>query len=73
MKSKELRQRTQAELGDEVKSLLRAQFGLRMQHATQQLGKTSELRKVKRDIARVRTIATELANAAAASQPAAKA
>jgi len=61
MDSKELRQRTQAELGDEVKSLLRAQFSLRMQHATQQLGKTSELRKVKRDIARVRTIATELA------------
>lgn len=61
MDSKELRQRTQTELGDEVKSLLRAQFSLRMQHATQQLGKTSELRKVKRDIARVRTIATELA------------
>jgi large subunit ribosomal protein L29 len=52
-----------------VKSLLRAQFGLRMQHATQQLGKTSELRKVKRDIARVRTIATELANAAPAAKP----
>jgi large subunit ribosomal protein L29 len=73
MKSKELRQRTPAELGDEVKSLLRAQFNLRMQHATQQLGKTSELRKVKRDIARVRTIATELANAAPADKPVGKA
>jgi large subunit ribosomal protein L29 len=38
-----------------------------MQHATQQLGKTSELRKVKRDIARVRTVATELSTAAAKS------
>jgi large subunit ribosomal protein L29 len=44
-----------------------------MQHATQQLGKTSELRKVKRDIARVRTIATELANAAPADKPAGEA
>ena len=67
MKSKELRQRTQAELAEEVNSLLRAQFSLRMQHATQQLGKTSELRKVKRDIARVRTVATELSIAAAKS------
>jgi large subunit ribosomal protein L29 len=67
MKTKELRQRTQVELGEEVNSLLRAQFSLRMQHATQQLGKTSELRKVKRDIARVRTVATELSTAAAKS------
>jgi large subunit ribosomal protein L29 len=44
-----------------------------MQHATQQLGKTSELRKVKRDIARVRTIATELAKAAPAAKPSGKA
>jgi large subunit ribosomal protein L29 len=73
MDSKELRQRTQAELGDEVKSLLRAQFNLRMQHATQQLGKTSELRKVKRDIARVRTIATELASTGPAAKPSGKA
>ena len=73
MKISELRERTPAQLGDEVKSLLRAQFGLRMQHATQQLGKTSELRKVKRDIARVRTIATELANAAPAAKPSGKA
>lgn len=66
MNTKELRARTPAELGDEVKSLLRAQFSLRMQHATQQLSNTTELRKVKRDIARVRTVATELARAAPA-------
>jgi len=76
MKAKELRQRTQAELAEEVNSLLRAQFSLRMQHATQQLGKSSELRKVKRDIARVRTVATELSSAAgfaAAAKPSGKA
>jgi len=65
MKAKELRQRTSEELGEEVKSLLRAQFNLRMQHATQQLAKTSELRKVRRDIARARTVAGEVARAAA--------
>jgi len=72
MKAKELRQRTQAELAEEVNSLLRAQFSLRMQHATQQLGKSSELRKVKRDIARVRTVATELSSAAGFAAAAAK-
>ena len=47
------------ELNQELLSLLKAQFGLRMQIATQQLAKTSELRKVRRDIARVRTLLTE--------------
>jgi large subunit ribosomal protein L29 len=75
MKAKELRNRTQAELTEEVTSLLRAQFNLRMQHATQQLAKSSELNKVRRDIARVRTVATELSRAAqtAAAKPAGKA
>jgi len=73
MKAKELRQRTPAELAEEVKSLLRAQFSLRMQHATQQLGSPIELRKVKRDIARVRTVATELARADTAAKPSGKA
>ncbi len=68
MKAKELRNRTQEELVEEVNSLLRAQFNLRMQHATQQLAKSSELRKVKRDIARVRTVATELARAKPATK-----
>ena len=39
-----------------------AQFGLRMQLATQQLTNTSQLKKVRRDIARVRTVLTEKAN-----------
>ena len=56
MKASELNEKNVAELQEELLSLLKAQFGLRMQHATQQLAKTSELRKVRRDIARVRTV-----------------
>jgi large subunit ribosomal protein L29 len=56
MKASELRNKTVDELQDELKSLLRAQFSLRMQLATQQTNKTHELRRVRRDIARVRTV-----------------
>ncbi|OGA04083.1 MAG: 50S ribosomal protein L29 [Betaproteobacteria bacterium RIFCSPLOWO2_02_64_14] len=56
MEANELKGRSQAELRDELASLLRAQFSLRMQKATQQLSNTSQLRKVRRDIARVRTV-----------------
>ncbi|MFC4276170.1 50S ribosomal protein L29 [Achromobacter aloeverae] len=61
MKAKELRTKDVAELQRELESLLRAQFGLRMQKATQQLANTSQLGKVRRDIARVRTLLTEKA------------
>jgi large subunit ribosomal protein L29 len=46
-------------LHQELLSLNKAQFGLRMQIATQQLSNTSQLRKVRRDIARVKTVMTE--------------
>jgi large subunit ribosomal protein L29 len=59
MKPSELRGKQADELQKELEALLRAQFGLRMQLATQQLGNTSQLKKVKRDIARVRTIMKE--------------
>ena len=61
MKPSELRAKDGADLQKELEALLRAQFGLRMQLATQQLGNTSQLKKVKRDIARVRTILREKA------------
>lgn len=61
MKSSELRGKSAEELRKELESLLRAQFGLRMQVATQQLTNTSQLKKTKRDIARVRTIMKEKA------------
>ncbi|ANN69220.1 50S ribosomal protein L29 [Bordetella bronchialis] len=61
MKAQELRSKDAAELQKELESLLRAQFGLRMQKATQQLANTSQLGKVRKDIARVRTVLTEKA------------
>jgi large subunit ribosomal protein L29 len=61
MKPSELRGKQPDELQKELESLLRAQFGLRMQLATQQLSNTSQLKKVRRDIARVRTIIKEKA------------
>ena len=61
MKPSELRARNGEELQKELEGLLRAQFGLRMQLATQQLNNTSQMKKVKRDIARVRTIMREKA------------
>ncbi|WP_028536837.1 50S ribosomal protein L29 [Paludibacterium yongneupense] len=61
MKATELRAKSVEELKAELLSLLKAQFALRMQHATQQLTKNSELKKVRRDIARVRTLLNEKA------------
>jgi len=61
MKPSELRGKGGDELQKELEALLRAQFGLRMQLATQQLGNTSQLKKMRRDIARVRTIMKEKA------------
>ena len=56
MKASELRGKDQAALQKELNDLLKAQFGLRMQSATQQLSNTSQLKKVRRDIARVKTV-----------------
>lgn len=61
MKTSELRSKDTVELQTELESLLKAQFNLRMQKATQQLSNTSQLPKVRRDIARVRTLMAEKA------------
>jgi large subunit ribosomal protein L29 len=61
MKASELRTKSVDELNKELLDLLKAQFGLRMQIATQQLSNTSQLSKVRRDIARVRTLIREKA------------
>jgi len=61
MKASELRAKSGEELNKELNELLKAQFGLRMQLATQQLGNTSQMKKVRRDIARVRTVLKEKA------------
>ncbi|MEY4328358.1 MAG: ribosomal protein [Pseudomonadota bacterium] len=59
MKATELRNKSNDELKQELLELLKAQFSLRMQKGTQQLSNTSQLGKVRRDIARVRTILRE--------------
>ena len=61
MNASELRAKSAEELKSELLSLLKAQFSLRMQKGTQQLSNTSQLGKVRRDIARVRTVLHEKA------------
>jgi large subunit ribosomal protein L29 len=59
MKASELREKQLPELNKELVSLLKAHFGLRMQLATQQLSNTRQLKLLKRDIARVKTVITQ--------------
>ena len=51
--------KTVVELDDELKSLLQEQFNLRMQKGMGQMTNINELRRVRRDIARVKTVMTE--------------
>jgi large subunit ribosomal protein L29 len=59
MKTSELLTKDHAALTKELNDLLKAQFGLRMQMATQQLSNTAQLKNVRRDIARVKTVMTQ--------------
>jgi len=61
METKELRTKDVAALGEELRQLLKAQFSARMQRATQQLQDHTQLRKLRRDIARVHTLIAEKA------------
>lgn len=54
--AKELREKNIDELNTELLALLKTQFGLRMQKATQQLSNLAQLSQTRKDIARVRTI-----------------
>jgi large subunit ribosomal protein L29 len=65
MKATELRAKSADELEKELLELRRAQFGLRMQLATQSLTKNSEIERVRRDIARVHTLLKEKSKASA--------
>lgn len=60
----ELRQKTQEELRQELTELLREQFNLRMQKGTGQLSATHQLKAVRRNIARVKTVLQQKAGAA---------
>lgn len=59
MKPSEIREKSIAELNEELVELKEELFKLRFQHATNQLENPLKLRSVKRDIARVRTILRE--------------
>ncbi len=59
MKASELRKKTVLELKEVESVLLRESFNLRMQKATGQLNKSDQIKKVRRDIARVYTVMTE--------------
>ena len=61
MKASEHRAKSVDELNQELLGLLKAQFGLRMQIATQQLSNHSQIGKVRKDIARIRTLLREKA------------
>jgi large subunit ribosomal protein L29 len=63
MKATELRQKNDADLGKELLDLRKAQFTMRMQLATQQLSNTSQVDKLRKDIARIKTIQHERATA----------
>ncbi len=63
MKATELKTKSVEELNAELLNLLREQFNLRMQAATGQLNQTHELKKVRRNIARVKTVLNEKAGA----------
>ena len=60
MKAVDLRGKSQEELNKELLSLRREQFNLRMQRATGQLARPHEYGRVKKNIARVKTILGEL-------------
>jgi large subunit ribosomal protein L29 len=59
MKVKELREKTDAELGEELLKLRREQFNLRMQGATGQGAKPDQHGKVRKSIARLKTVLRE--------------
>ena len=59
MKANELRTKTDEELNKELLELSREAFNLRMQAGSGQLGRFSQIKEVRRDIARVKTIINE--------------
>ena len=61
---KDLREKSAADLATELNALLKEQFGLRMQKATQQLTNSAKLVRVRRDIARVKTLLNQKAGQA---------
>ena len=63
MKATELRHKTKDELNSLLLELARERFNLRMQKSTGQLSKPSEMKRVRRDMARIQTVLNEKAGA----------
>ena len=61
MKAVELRQKKPEELDALILELLREEFNLRMQKGTGRMGRPSEMKRVRRTIARVKTVIAEMA------------
>ena len=60
MKASELREKTAEELGEELLKLRKEKFNLRLQQATGQLTRPHEYRRVRKEIARVKTVLNEV-------------
>jgi large subunit ribosomal protein L29 len=63
MKASELRQKSKDELGTMLLDLSRERFNLKMQKGTGQLSKPDQVKKVRRDVARIHTILNQMASA----------
>ena len=68
MKASELRTKSPEDLQKELSELMKAHFSLRMQIATQQQSNTAQLRRTRRDIARVRTVMTQQSKTKASAE-----
>jgi len=62
MDANDLREKSADELNTELHALLRKQFNMRMQKGTGQLGQSHQMKEVRRDIARVKTVLNEKAS-----------
>ena len=60
MQASDYRDKTQAELQQELEALLKEQFNLRMQQGTEPVARNHQFKEVRRNIARVKTVLTEI-------------
>jgi large subunit ribosomal protein L29 len=67
MKANDLRQKSAVDLQRELDGLVREQFNLRMQKATGQLSRPDKVKKVRRDIARIKTVLNQKPSAGEAA------
>ena len=68
MNASDLRKMSGTELSEELLKLRREQFNLRMQQATGQMARSDQVRKVRKDIARLKTVMTELKSDSSAGE-----